>query len=206
MPSRRTLLALAGLALLPRHVAAEAGQAEVAGATALIGNLAEQALAVLRRQDLSLEQRETVFRQLLRDGFDMNFIARFVLGKHWREMSAEQQAEYLDVFSEYVLQTYSRRLGGYAGQSFAVVGARPAGQQDVVVQTRIDQPSGPPIFADWRVRAMAGAYRIVDVMVEGVSMAVTQRSEFAAVVQRGGVASLVEALRARTQMMPARAS
>lgn len=206
MPSRRTLLALAGLALLPRHAAAEAGQAEVAGATALIANLAEQALSVLRRPDLSLEQRETVFRQLLRDGFDMNFIARFVLGKHWRELSAEQQAEYLEVFSEYVLQTYSRRLGGYAGQSFAVVGARPAGQQDVIVQTRIDQPSGPPIFADWRVRAAAGRHRIVDVMVEGVSMAVTQRSEFGAVVQRGGVASLVEALRARTQMMPARAS
>jgi phospholipid transport system substrate-binding protein len=206
MPSRRTLLALAGLALLPRSVAAEASQADIEGATALIARLAEQALAVLRRQDLSLEQRETVFRQLLRDGFDMNFIGRFVLGKHWRELNAEQQAEYLDVFSEYVLQTYSRRLGGYAGQTFAVVGARPAGQQDVMVQTRIDQPSGAPIFADWRVRAGAGGYRIVDVMVEGVSMAVTQRSEFGAVVQRGGVASLVEALRARTQMMPARAS
>ena len=206
MPSRRTLLALAGLALLPRFARAEAGQAEVAGASALIANLADQALAVLRRADLSLEQRETEFRRLLREGFDMNFIARFVLGKHWRELNAEQQAEYLDVFSEYVLQTYSRRLGGYAGQSFSVVGARPAGQQDVVVQTRIDQPSGPPILADWRVRAGGGAYRIVDVMVEGVSMAVTQRSEFGAVVQRGGVAGLVEALRARTEMMPARAS
>lgn len=206
MPSRRTLLALAALALLPRSAAAEASQADIDGATALIGNLAEQALAVLRRQDLSLEQRETVFRKLLRDGFDMDFIARFVLGKHWRELDAEQQAEYVEVFSEYVLQTYSRRLGGYAGQSFAVIGARTAGQQDVIVQTRIDQPSGPPIFADWRVRSRAGAHRIVDVMVEGVSMAVTQRSEFGAVVQRGGVAGLIEALRARTQMMPARSS
>jgi phospholipid transport system substrate-binding protein len=207
MPSRRTLLAFAGLALLPRAAAAEAGQQEIAGATALISNLAEQALAVLRRQDLSLEQREAAFRQLLRNGFDMNFIARFVLGKHWRELNAEQQAEYLDVFSEYVLQTYSRRLGGYAGQTFAVLGARAAGQQDVIVQTRIDQPSGgPPILADWRVRPGAGGYRIVDVIVEGVSMAVTQRAEFGAVVQRGGVAGLVEALRARTQMMPARSS
>ena len=205
MPSRRTLLALAAMALLPRAVAAEAGQAQIDGAKAFIANLAEQALAVLRRQDLSLEQRESMFRRLLREGFDMNFIARFVLGRHWREMNVEQQAEYLEVFSEYVLQTYSRRLGGYAGQTFAVTGARPAGKQDVVVQTRIDQPSGAPISADWRVR-VDGGYRIVDIMVEGVSMAVAQRSEFGAVVQRGGVAGLVEALRARTQMMPARAS
>lgn len=205
MPSRRTLLALAAMALLPRAVAADVGRAQIDGATAFINDLAEQALAVLRRHDLSLEQREAVFRKLLREGFDMNFIARFVLGRHWREMNVEQQAEYLEVFSEYVLQTYSRRLGGYAGQSFAVTGARPAGKQDVIVQTRIDQPSGAPISADWRVRVGDG-YRIVDIMVEGVSMAVTQRSEFGAVVQRGGVAGLVEALRARTQMMPARAS
>ena len=205
MPSRRTLLALAAMALLPRAAAAELGQAQIDGAQAFIANLAEQALAVLRRQDISLEEREAVFRKLLREGFDMSFIARFVLGRHWREMSVEQQAEYLEVFSEYVLQTYSRRLGGYAGQSFAVTGARPAGKQDVIVQTRIDQPSGAPISADWRVRVGDG-YRIVDIMVEGVSMAVTQRSEFGAVVQRGGVTGLVEALRARTQMMPARAS
>lgn len=206
MPNRRIVLALAASLLLSRAARAEADQATLDGAAALIRDLAEQAFGVLRRQDVSLEEREAVFRRLLRQGFDMDFIGRFVLGKHWREMQQEQQAEYLEVFSEYVLQTYSRRLGGYAGQTFAVVGARPAGQQDAVVQTRIDQPSGPPILADWRVRPNAGGYRIVDVMVEGVSMAVTQRSEFGAVVQRDGVAGLIEALRARTQMLPARSS
>lgn len=205
MPTRRALLAAALLGLSPLPAAAQVGQAQVDQAVALIQSLAEQALAVLRRQDMSLEQREAVFRKLLREGFDMEFIGRFVLGKHWREMTPEQQAEYLEVFSEYVLQTYSRRLGGYAGQTFTVVGARPAGQRDVMVQTRIDQPSGQPILADWRVRADGGP-RIVDVMVEGVSMAVTQRSEFSAVVQRGGVAALIESLRARTQMLPARPS
>jgi phospholipid transport system substrate-binding protein len=206
MPNRRTVIALAASLLIARAAHAQADQAALDGAVALIRNLADQAFGVLRRQDVSLEEREAVFRRLLREGFDMEFIGRFVLGKHWRELTPEQRAEYLDVFSEYVLQTYSRRLGGYAGQTFAVIGARPAGQQDAVVQTRIDQPSGPPILADWRVRPSAGGYRIVDVMVEGVSMAVTQRSEFGAVVQRDGVAGLIEALRARTQMLPARAS
>lgn len=206
MPTRRALLAVALLGLAPWPARAQVGQAELDGATSHIARLADQALAVLRRQDITLEQREAVFRQLLREGFDMKFIGRFAIGRHWREMRPEQQAEYLDVFSEYVLQTYSRRLGGYAGQTFATVGARPAGQRDVMVQTQIEQPSGPPIVAEWRVRANGGDFRIVDVMVEGVSMAVTQRSEFAAVVQRGGVAALIESLRARTQMLPARAS
>ena len=206
MPTRRTVIALAAAGLIPRAVRAEVGQAELDGAAALISRLAQQAFGVLRRQDTSLEEREAVFRALLREGFDMDFIGRFVLGKYWREMSPEQRTEYLEVFSEYVLQTYSRRFGGYAGQTFAISGARAAGQQDAMVQTRIDQPSGPPIFADWRVRVVPGGYRIVDVMVEGVSMAVTQRSEFGAVVQRDGVAGLIEALRARTQMLPARAS
>jgi len=206
MPTRRTVIALAAAGLFPWAARAEVGQAELDGAAALIRRLAEQAFGALRRQDMSLEEREAVFRNLLREGFDMDFIGRFVVGKYWRDMSPEQRAEYLEVFSEYVLQTYSRRFGGYAGQTFAVAGTRAAGQQDAMVQTRIDQPSGPPILADWRVRVAPAGYRIVDVMVEGVSMAVTQRSEFGAVVQRDGVAGLIEALRARSQMLPARAS
>ena len=74
------------------------------------------------------------------------------------------------------------------------------------MQTRIDRPAGPPIMADWRVRIIDKQYRIIDVSVEGVSMAVTQRSEFNAVIQNSGIEGLMEALRARTTMYQAKAS
>ena len=96
-----------------------------------------------------------------------------------------------------MLRTYAERLGGYAGVTMAILSERPAGTKDVVVSTRIERPHGPSIAADWRVRTTGRRYRIIDVMVDGVSMAVTQRSEFAAVIQRRGLQGLIDDLRVR---------
>ena len=106
--------------------------------------------------------------------------------------------------AEFVLKTYSYRLGGYKGENFIVVSAQAQGDQDALVRSRIDRPGGAPVQADWRVRVLDGRYKIVDVLVEGISMAVTQRSEFASVVQNNGTAGLLEALRARVARYPAK--
>ena len=172
-------------------------------ASQFIRQLSDQAIATLSAPGGSLEGREAQFRSLLSQGFDLSFIGRFVLGRYWRQASPDQRADYL---SEYVLQTYSARLGGYAGESMTIISERQAGTKDVVVSTRIDRPSGPPILADWRVRITDGRYRIIDIMVEGVSMVVTQRSEFAAVIQRRGLQGLIEVLRARTTKLPVTAA
>jgi phospholipid transport system substrate-binding protein len=100
------------------------------------------------------------------------------------------------VFGEYVLKTYSVRLGRYAGATMTILSERPAGAKDVVVSTRIVRPSGAPIATEWRVRTTGGRYRVIDIMVEGVSMVVTQRSEFAAVIRRYRLQGLIEVLRA----------
>jgi phospholipid transport system substrate-binding protein len=205
MLSRRHLLLATLLAAL---VPAAVAFADVApdGAQAFVQSLGQQALATLRTPGMTLDQRETAFRTLLRQDFDLDFIARFVLGRTWNELTPEQRADYVQVFAEFVLKSYSQRLGGYSGETFAVTGARPAGEQDVVVRTRIDRPSGPPLGADWRVRASDNQYRIIDVAIEGISMAVTQRQEFASVVNRAGVVGLLETLHARVDKLPATAA
>jgi len=207
MLSRREFVVTSICVCLPfGRAAAEASPEQVQGAARFIAWLAEQAIAVLRAENGSLEQRESAFRRLLSQGFDVPFIGRFVLGRYWPQVSAEQQHDYFALFSEFLLQTYSRRLGGYAGERFTVTGARAAGRQDVVVATRIDRPSGPPIEADWRVRVVGQQYKIIDVAVEGVSMAVTQRAEFTTVIQNHGMEGLLQALRVRTQTYSAKAS
>jgi phospholipid transport system substrate-binding protein len=168
-----------------------------------IRRLGDDAIATLRAPGLALDAREARFRKLLSEGFDMGFIGRFVLGRHWRTASPDQQSEYMQVFSEYILKVYSSRLGGYAGESLVVVSERPAGDKDVIVNTRIDRPSGPPIEAAWRVRVTDNDPRIIDIAVAGVSMAVTQRDEFASVLQRENLDRLIEKLRARTDKMTA---
>jgi phospholipid transport system substrate-binding protein len=172
-------------------------------AAQFIKAMGDEAISTLRAANMPLEAREAKFRALLARGFDMAFIGRFVLGPYWRTATPDQQQEYLQAFNDYVLDVYSARLGGYAGETLTVVGERPAGARDTMVNTRIDRPSGPPLEAQWRVRAMEVGPRIIDVVVEGVSMAATQRDVFAAVVHRQKVSGLIDVLRARTNKLPA---
>ncbi len=88
-----------------------------------------------------------------------------------------------------------------------VVSERPLNnKKDVYVKTRIERPSGPPIKATWRVRNTDGRLRVIDIMIEGISMAVTQRDEFAAVMRRNGIDGLLEVLRARAAKSTATAN
>ncbi len=197
MINRRLILTLALFAMTGVASAAYA-TAQTGTASQFIHQLGNQAITTLQTPGITLEEREARFRGILRQGFDLPFIGRFVLGRYWKQTAPEVREDYLNLFSEYLLQIYSARLGGYAGETLSVLAERPAGAKDVVVSTRIDRPSGPPIAAEWRVRATDNRLRIIDVSVEGVSMVVTQRSEFASVIQRNGVEGLIEVLRART--------
>lgn len=163
-----------------------------------IEGLASQALKVLTASHGTLAEREDTFRKLLRDDFAMDKIGRFVVGPHWRTMTPQQQAEYQELFAEWVLKTYSARLGGYSGEQFTVLRTSDAGRRDVIVHTRItksDAASG--LSVDWRVRKLDDKFRIIDIYVEGVSMAVTQRSEFDSIVRRHGVDGLISLIRER---------
>ncbi len=203
---RRSFIGTMAIALLGSQVLFAEGRAATGGSPSdFIRYLGDQAVAVLQQPGLTLEQREARFRELLSTGFDMSTIGRLVMGNDWRKASPEQQADYLELFNEFILRSYSSRFGGYAGERLNVVAERAAGQEDVLVTTRIDRPSGPPINADWRVRVIKDQYRIIDVMVEGISMVVTQRSEFASVINKSGIDGLIEILRARNDKLGATA-
>ena len=185
--------------VFPNLLQAAATPQAIEGSAAFIKDLATQAIDILRSNSGNIEAREAQFRKLLSAGFDMPFIARFVLGKHWRKATPQQRSDYQALFTEFILQSYSRRMGGYSGETFAVSNAKKAGKKDVLVRTQIKRAGMPPIKADWRVRPKNGQYRIIDIMVEGVSMAVTQRAEFNAVIRQRSIQSLLQILRARTE-------
>lgn len=174
------------------------------GATHFINSLSQNALKILQAESVSLAEKEKNVQALLSQSFDFGVIGRFVMGRAWRKASAEQRQQYQALFKTFVLRTYSRRLGGYSGQKFDVVGTKAIGKRkDVLVSTQISRPSGPAVLAGWRVREKNSQHRILDVMVSGVSMVATQRSEFAAVVRRDGVEGLIELLRVQVSKFSA---
>ncbi|MCC7275171.1 MAG: ABC transporter substrate-binding protein [Alphaproteobacteria bacterium] len=189
----RTLLVVAALLMPPLVEATAAAQTP----RALIETLGDKAIKSLTG-NVPRAEREQRFQTLLRDGFDVEAIGRFTLGRYWRQATPEQQAEYLKLFERFIVQAYAARFAEYTGEQFRVTGERPDGDV-VLVQSEIFKAGAPPTKVEWRV-AHNSAPKIVDVVVEGVSMAVTQRSEFAAVIQRSGgsVDGLLAALRSKT--------
>lgn len=164
--------------------------------------LGQEALETLDKDDLSEDEISKVIRKWLNSYFDAKTIARFALGRYWRSASKAEKAEYTDLFEDLIVVTYSKRLAEYSGEKFQVVNYTKVNDRDTVVHSRIlpANDKGPSVQVDWRVRTVKGKPRIIDVIVEGISMSVTQRSDFASIIQRGGgsLEVLLTSLRKKT--------
>lgn len=193
-----------GALLAPSAQSATAGEE----AEAFLHDLAVSGIAMLEEGDYTEAERELEFRRLVRKGFALEAIGKFVVGRYWRDMSAKQQGEYQELFSEWLLKTYANRLGGYQGQTLEIVKSveTDSRYEDVIVSTRVLRNDGqPPVNADWRVRKFGEDYKIIDVSVEGASMVGTQRREFESVIRKVGVEGLIENLRERLALLIANA-
>lgn len=161
-----------------------------------VKDMTSRGLAFLSDEAASLEDRKADFRQLLRDSFDMKAIGQFAVGIHWKRMSDAQKEAYLKSFEDYIVNVYSRRFEEYNGQVFEFKNKVVTIGNDVMVTSDLVPKSGEKIRVDWRVRHKDGGYKIIDIVVAGVSMSITQRSDFGSTIQRsnGNVDTLISHL------------
>jgi phospholipid transport system substrate-binding protein len=186
------LLVGASPAVLPNAVAADP--------SVFMNELWTRAVEILGKK-VPQTERLVRFRELFQADFDGPGIARFVLGRYWKNASEQEQQEFLKLFEDYVVYVYGIRLSSFNGETFKVRGSR-ADNSGVIVSTDIISPGGEaPIKIDWRLVTDKGAFKINDVIIEGISMMVTQRSEFASVIQRHGgqMSGLLSLMREKTK-------
>jgi phospholipid transport system substrate-binding protein len=179
--AKRFILALAVIASVsatPRPAAAD--EAPVA----FIGVLGNQAVLVLR-SDMPLASKAAYFRRMIHQDFDLTGICRFVLGPYWRVASPAEQHKFRSLFADRLVRFYGRQLAQSGGGDFVASGSR-ASAEDVIVTSRIIRSQGAPIIVDWRLGVTNGHYKIKDVAIDGVSMALAQRSQIAALIARTG--------------------
>ncbi len=127
---------------------------------------------------------------------DVNGIARFCLGRFWRLASPAQRQAYLTVFHKVLLTSVTGKVGEYVGMTFTVGRAMPRGA-DVGVQTVVTQPNQAPANVEWLVGDVGGAPRIIDVIAEGTSLRITQRSDYDSFITHNSVQALIQALQHR---------
>jgi phospholipid transport system substrate-binding protein len=145
-------------------------------------------------------ERLARFRELFQADFDGPGIARFVLGRYWRSASEDERQEFLRLFEDYVVFVYGTRFSSLSGETLKMRGSR-AEERGVIVSSEIISPGEAPVKVDWRLITDGGVFKISDVVIEGISMMVTQRSEFASVIQRHGgqVSGLLSLMREKTK-------
>lgn len=189
-----TALLLAAIA-----VARPAGATGDANATAFVQELGRDAMKELADRAIPPSEREARFRRLLVDRFDMPAISKFVLGRYWRSANETQRAEFQGLFVDFIVGSYAARFSDYLGEGVKVTGSSADDGGTILVHSMIDLPSAEAVRVDWRLRGADDDFVIVDLIVEGVSLEVTQRSQFASIIQsRGGIDGLMEALRTKS--------
>lgn len=181
---------------VPFFLMTVSSEKRMAAAEEFITGMAQEGIGFLGNEDLTHDTRRAEFKKLLYVHFDMETIGRFALGRYWRVATKKERAEYQRLFRDMVVDVYSKRFEEYNGQDLQVSGSRMQGD-DIIVHSFIVFDSAPEVRVDWRVRYKNGRYHVIDVIVEGVSMTLTQRSDFSSVIQRGGgtVEALLEHMR-----------
>jgi len=167
---------------------------------AFVDGLVQQALTMLNNPQMSDADRQQHFSTLLQTGFDIPRIARFVLGRYWLSANDQDRHEFSQLFAQWVVQTYAARFKDYSGETLKVTAARTESPTSYIVTSELIQPNGkPPTTIYWHVNKVGDDLKIVDVEVEGVSMALTEREEIASAIQRDGgtVAGLNQQLKQR---------
>ncbi len=163
------------------------------GATEFVEMLGQVAIWTSEIEDRS--ENKGALRSLIRVGFDLDVISQFVLGRFWNRAKAVQRAEFKDLFAEYVVHSFESRFNRIS--ALTVVASNRVAGGDFLVQTNIVRATDTANVV-WRVRARHNEYRIIDILIDGISLALTQRSEFVSVIQRDGFEKLLQTLRKRT--------
>jgi len=189
--------ALLAAALCSSPMARAGAKTEHPAAT-FLDTMRERAIAGLTDTSRSEEEREALFRELLNETFDIERIGRFVVGRYWRQADADDQEAFLQAFEDAIVQRFLPLFSQYKGEQLIVGEAMPDTKNPkftVVTSTYVDA-DGRQVKTDWRLLERNGKYKVFDVVVEGVSMAITLRSEYASVIKnQGGLPGLVVLLR-----------
>lgn len=196
MPTRRRLLAsltalsLPALGAWPGHARAQATE------IAFLRTKGEELLAIVNADTPEATKQDAVGR-LLAEAVDLEGVARFVVGRYWRTASAQEQREYVELFGELTKLTIAARFGELKGLKFQVLGPTRRDEEAQGIATLIERPGQPPATVEWKVAQVGPALKVVDLVAEGTSLRLTQRSEYTSVLQRnnGQFSGLMAAMR-----------
>jgi phospholipid transport system substrate-binding protein len=182
------------VAAIAAHAVAE-GDPGTARAEGVVRETVDEVLAVLAHTDWPVDRRVSAIEQIAYARFDFPTISRLVLARNYQKFSAEQRTEFVEEFKSHLSRSYGNRVDRYEQEKVDIVGARVEPRGDVTVLTRIVGGQADGIEMNYRLRQREGTWLVIDVVIEGVSLVSSFRSQFKEVVNQGGPGLLLERLK-----------
>ena len=176
---------------------AQAGEAET-GAKRFVETLSSSMIAVLGAAEIDADEQAQRLRGLLDANVDLERIGRYILGKHWDEATPDQRREYQLLFANYALSLFSQRLVKERLEQIAVVGSDNIARSQALVHTRIQRDRGKTMQWIWRVRRANDGFQAIDLIMNGVSLVKTYRSQIGSLVSNLGIDGLLTMLRIKS--------
>jgi phospholipid transport system substrate-binding protein len=193
--TRRMFLGASASALLLAAWGLRPAQAQDATANAFLKTFADQLVAIVNGPEPAA-QKKAALGPVIDSNVDVAKIARFCLGRFWATATPDQQSQYVTMFHQVLLNEISGHLGDYRGVSYRMTGDAPQGT-NTLVGTLITRPNAPAANVQWVIDTSSGSPKVLDVIAEGTSMRLTQRSDYASYLSQHGnsIPALLAALR-----------
>ena len=184
------LLSVVGMLLLVSRTAS----AETASSTVKTTVEKVQQTITSSEKELSPEALDEKLREIIAPVFDFQEMARRSLGANWKKATADQQNEFVELFSDLLARNYLKKIRENAANSgFEVAGEVNKDSKALVKTTVLYE--GEKASIDYRLREKNGAWRIYDVVIENIGLVSNYRSEFAGIIKSNGVAGLITKLK-----------
>jgi phospholipid transport system substrate-binding protein len=182
-------------ALLALGLAALATAAAAQTPSQVVDGLANQVIVVLKNSQFDSQQKRTEIQNIAYGVIDFPTLCKLVLARNWPKFSPAQRDQFQEEFRQHLSMTYSRNVDNYKNEKVAILGERPEQRNDVTVQTKILRGGSDDVLVDYRLRQADGQWKIIDVIIEGVSLVSNFRSQFQDVVTNGGPDKLIALLK-----------
>lgn len=191
---KKIIVLIAGLLMWTQSATAEPNQA-----VAFVSKLANEMIVDVLATQKPMTEKIDLFRTKFQEAIDLKFVGQFVVGNYWRKASPADREAFLVAFMDFATKSWADKFNLYNGQKIEFSGTRPAQKGQLYVDSVIE--NNPPAQVIWRVREKDGKYKIVDIIVEGVSMALSYRNEYSSFLQKhnGNLNALTQELERKSK-------
>jgi len=165
----------------------------------VVQELADAVVAVLAEKGPTADQKREKVQTIVYAHFDFTTLSRLVLARNWKQLSPEQRQAFVEEFKRHLSMTYGKNVETYNNERAEVTGDRTEPGGDWTVKTKIVRPGAQDILVDYRLRQEEGGWKVIDVIIEGVSLVANFRSQFQEIMTGQGPQKLIDILHEKNE-------